>query len=136
MLLYELLTGRLPYRIKSGSSAALLEQAIIATEVTRPSVHLAPAAGPARGVTQHKLTRQLRGDLDAIVLKAMAKARSERYNSAMALASDLQRYLSGEPVEARPDHLAYRWSKWMKRHPSSGKVRRLRSSPLEASPSH
>ena len=117
VLLYELLTGCLPYKIKSGSSAALLEQAIIATEVTRPSVHLAPAAGAARGVTRHKLARQLRGDLDAIALKAMAKARSERYDSAMALARDLQRYLSGEPVEARPDHLAYRWSKWMKRHP-------------------
>jgi TolB-like protein len=117
VLLYELLTGRLPYRIESGSSAALLEQAIIAAEVTRPSVHLPPAAGAARGVTRHKLARQLRGDLDAITLKAMAKARSERYGSAMALASDLQRYLSGEPVEARPDHLAYRWSKRMKRHP-------------------
>lgn len=117
VLLYELLTGCLPYRIKSGSSAALLEQAIIATEVTRPSVHLAPAAGAARGVTRQKLTRQLRGDLDAIALKAMAKAPFERYDSAMALARDLQHYLSGEPVEARPDHLAYRWSKRMKRHP-------------------
>ena len=117
VLLYELLTGCLPYRIKSGSSAALLEQSIIAAEVTRPSVHLAPTAGAARGVTRHKLARQLRGDLDAIALKAMAKARAERYDSAMALASDLQRYLSGEPVESRPDHLAYRWSKRMKRHP-------------------
>jgi serine/threonine-protein kinase len=117
VLLYELLTGCLPYRIKSDSSAAQLEQAIIATKVTKPSVHLAPAAGAARGVTRDKLARQLRGDLDAIALKAMAKARSERYESAMALARDLQRYLSGEPVEARPDHLAYRWSKWMKRHP-------------------
>jgi serine/threonine protein kinase/tetratricopeptide (TPR) repeat protein len=117
VLLYELLTGCLPYRIKSGSPVALLEQAIIAAEVTRPSVHLAPEAGAARGVTRHKLARQLRGDLDAIALKAMAKVPPERYASAMALAKDLQRYLRGEPVEARPDRLAYRWSKRMKRHP-------------------
>jgi len=117
VLLYELLTGCLPYRIKSGSSAALLEQAIIAAEVTRPSIHVAPEAGTARGVTRHKLARQLRGDLDAIALKAVAKAPTERYDSATALASDLQCYLSGEPVEARPDHLAYRFSKRVQRHP-------------------
>jgi serine/threonine protein kinase/Tfp pilus assembly protein PilF len=118
VLLYELLTGCLPYRIKSGSSAALLEQAIIAAEVTRPSMHLAPEAGAARGVTRHKLARQLRGDLDAIALKAVAKTPPDRYGSATALASDLQRYLSGEPVEARPDHLAYRFNKRVQRHPT------------------
>jgi serine/threonine protein kinase/predicted Zn-dependent protease len=117
VLLYELLTGSLPYRIDSGSSVALLEQAIIAAEVTKPSTRLAPEAGAARDVTRHKLARQLRGDLDAITLKAVAKAPSERYGSASALASDLQCYLSGEPVEARPYRLAYRFSKRVRRHP-------------------
>jgi eukaryotic-like serine/threonine-protein kinase len=118
VLLYELLTGCLPYEMRAGSSAAPLEQAIITVEVTKPSTHLAPGAGAARAVTQNKLARQLRGDLDAIVLKALAKAPSDRYGSAAAFAEDLQRYLSGQPVEARPDHLAYRFSKQLLRHPT------------------
>jgi serine/threonine protein kinase len=119
MLLYELLTGCLAYGIKAASSAALLEQAIIAAEVIKPSMHLAPEAGTARGVTQAKLVRQLRGDLDAIVLKALAKAPSDRYGSAAALAGDLQRYLNGQPVDARPDHFTSRFSKLVQRHPTA-----------------
>jgi serine/threonine protein kinase len=115
VLLYELLTGCLPYGIKATSSAALLEQAIVAAEVARPSAHLAPDADAARATTQDKLGRQLRGDLDAIVLKALAKIPSDRYGSAAALADDLQRYLSGQPVKARPDRLAYRFSKLVQR---------------------
>ena len=118
MLLYELLTGCLPYGIKAGGSAAQLEQSIFTAEVTRPSTHVAPEAGTARAVTQAKLARQLRGDLDAIVLKALAKAPSDRYGSAAALAGDLQRYLNGQPVEARPDHFIYRFSKLAQRRPT------------------
>jgi serine/threonine protein kinase len=117
IVLYELLTGCLPYGIEAGGSAALMEQAIIAAEVTKPSLHLAPEAGPARGVTQDKLARQLRGDLDAIVLKALAKAPSDRYGSAAALAGDLHRYLSGQTVVARPDRFTYRFRKLVRRHP-------------------
>jgi serine/threonine protein kinase len=115
VLLYELLTGCLPYGIKATRSAALLEQAIIAAEVARPSAHLAPDADAARATTQDKLKRQLRGDLDAIVLKALAKVPSDRYGSAAALADDLQRYLSGQPVKARPDRFTYRFSKLVQR---------------------
>jgi eukaryotic-like serine/threonine-protein kinase len=117
VVLYELLTGCLPYRISARGSAALLEEAIANAEVTKPSTHLAPEAGAARAVTQDKLVRQLRGDLDAIVLKALAKAPSDRYVSATALADDLQRYLRGQPVEARPGHLAYRLRKLVQRRP-------------------
>jgi len=64
------------------------------------------------GTTQDKLERQLRGDLDAIVLKALAKMPFDRYGSGRpALADDLQRYLSGQPVKARPDRFTYRFSK-------------------------
>jgi eukaryotic-like serine/threonine-protein kinase len=116
VLLYELLSGCLPYGIKATSSLALIEQAIVAAEVARPSANLAPDAGAVRATTQDKLERQLRGDLDAIVLKALAKVPSDRYGSAAALADDLQRYLGGQPVTARPDRFTYRFSKRVQRH--------------------
>jgi TolB-like protein len=115
-VLYELLAGSRPYRLKSGASITLLEQAIVTAQVERPSVQLGAEAGTERSTTQVKLARRLRGDLDAIVLKALAKAPGDRYRSAEALADDLQRYLSGEPVEAHPDRLAYRLSKFVLRH--------------------
>src|SRR5262249_33706112 len=62
------------------------------------------------------LARRLRGDLDAIVLKALAKAPADRYDSISALADDLLRHLSGEPIQARPDHLAYRLTRYALRH--------------------
>jgi adenylate cyclase len=116
VLLYQLLTGCLPYGIKATRSAALLEQEIVAAEVARPSAHLAPDADAARATTQDKLERQLRGDLDAIVLKALAKMPFDRYASAAALADDVQRYLNGQPVKARPDRFTYRFSKLVQRH--------------------
>jgi serine/threonine protein kinase len=115
VLLYELLTGCLPYEIQTRGSGALLEQEIVAAQVTKPSTHVAPEAGAARAVTRDKLVRQLHGDLDAIALKALAKAPTDRYGSAAALADDLQRYLHGQPVQARPDHLTYRFTKLLKR---------------------
>jgi hypothetical protein len=55
-----------------------------------------------------RLARRLRRDLDAIVMKALAKAPIERHEAAAALAADPQRYLRGQPVQARPDRFAYR----------------------------
>ena len=94
----------------------MLEQAIATAQVPRPSTQLRAEAGAERGTTQQKLARRLRGDLDAIVRKALAKAPGDRYRSAEALADDLQRYLSGEPVKARPDTPAYRLIKFVLRH--------------------
>jgi eukaryotic-like serine/threonine-protein kinase len=116
ILLYELLTGCLPYRIKARGSGAQLEQAIIAAEVLPPSTQLAPEAGAARGTTQEKLARRLRGDLDAIVLKALAKEPAERYDGASSMSEDVQRYLHGTPVKARSAPLHYRVSKFLKRN--------------------
>jgi len=118
VVLYELLTGCRPYGLSDSSSAERLEQAIIAAEVAKPSMHLTPNAGAERGVTQEKLVRQLRGDLDAIAVKALAKAPSDRYISALALSNDLQHYLHRQPVEARPDHLTYRLIRLLQRRPS------------------
>src|SRR6266481_7481616 len=117
VVLYELLSGSRPYRIKAGASLAALEQAVATAEVERPSTQLRQDAGADRSTTQDKLARRLRGDLDAIVLKALAKRPEDRYGSAAALADDLQRYLSGEPVKARPAHPSYRFTKFVLRHP-------------------
>ena len=116
VVLYELLVGDRPYRIKADSSNLSLELAIKEAQVRRPSTQVQPTAAVARATTQQKLMRRLRGDLDAIVLKALAKLPEDRYASATALADDLQRYLSGDPVEARPARIAYWLSKLMSRH--------------------
>jgi serine/threonine protein kinase/TolB-like protein/Tfp pilus assembly protein PilF len=116
VVLYELLAGSRPHRIKAADSARLLEEAANRPPAASPSAGVGPEAGAPRATTQKKLARQLRGDLDAIVLKAVAAAPEERYGSAAALADDLRRQLRGEPVTARPAYLSYRFSRFMRRH--------------------
>jgi eukaryotic-like serine/threonine-protein kinase len=116
VLLYGLLTGCLPYRVNARGSGAQLEQAIFSAEVLPPSSHLAPDAGAARGTTQEKLSRALRGDLDAIVLMALAKQPAQRYDSASSMSEDLQCYLRGKPVKARSAPLHYRVGKFLDRN--------------------
>jgi serine/threonine protein kinase/TolB-like protein/Tfp pilus assembly protein PilF len=115
VVLYELLCGSRPYRLKPGASMAQLELAIASARVEKPSTQLGLEAVDKRATTREKLARRLRGDLDAIVLKAIARQPAERYSSAAALADDLQHYLSGEPVEARPDRFFYRLGKFVLR---------------------
>ena len=105
VLLFELLTGARPYRLKRDSRAAL-EDAILAADVPRPSDTVAEPA----------LRRGLRGDLDTIVLKALKKPVAERYASVQALAEDIERYLSMRPVLARPDSAWYRSRKFVVRN--------------------
>jgi serine/threonine-protein kinase len=105
VVLYELLTGERPYRIKRGSRRAL-EDAILTVDVPAPSTRV---ANPAR-------RRQIAGDLDTIVLKALKKAPEDRYSSVSAFADDLERYLGGRPVLARPDSAAYRVRKFVLRN--------------------
>ncbi|HEY4040026.1 MAG TPA: serine/threonine-protein kinase, partial [Burkholderiaceae bacterium] len=111
IVLYELLAGNRPYQVEPGAAARWREHAIPATGVQKPSARLGPDAGAARAMTQNELARRLKGDLDSIVLKALATEAEDRYDSAASLGHDLRRYLRGEPVQARPDRLPYRVAK-------------------------
>src|SRR4051812_14854616 len=116
VLLYGLLTGERPYRLKSDSRAAL-EQAILETDPVLPSrAVLAEAAAKKRATTVRKLASTLQGDLDTIVMKALKKEPAERYTTVNSFAEDITRYLAGEPVLAQRDSLRYRAIKFARRH--------------------
>ena len=125
VLLYVLLTGQHPAG-RGPHTAADLVKAIVEKEPRPPSDVVASTRGSAdevanhvaaqRGTTPHKFSRLLRGDLDTIVAKALKKVPAERYSSVTALADDLRRYLRHEPIGARPDTLAYRGAKFVRRH--------------------
>ncbi len=104
VLLFELLTGRQPYRLQSHDPFELA-RAICDEETPRPSTVIdAPNADPANAPTPAALARRrrrLRGDLDHIVLKAMRKEADLRYASVEQLFDDIARYLEGRPVRAR-----------------------------------
>jgi tetratricopeptide (TPR) repeat protein len=115
VLLFELLTGERPYRLKRTSRAAL-EEAILVAEPPRPSTVATPAAALARGAAQKSLCRTLKGDLDTIALKALKKTPAERYPTVDALSRDIEHYLRGEAVTARADGTWYRLVKFVGRH--------------------
>jgi tetratricopeptide (TPR) repeat protein len=102
---YELLTRQKPYRLKRGT-AAQLEEAIASAEVTPASAAASDAA----------TRRQLQGDLDAILNRALKKRPEDRYPTMDAFAQDLRCYLAGAPVQARPDGMGYRTLKFVRRH--------------------
>ncbi|MBK6862461.1 MAG: protein kinase [Ideonella sp.] len=105
VLLYELLSGELPYAPERKSLAAL-EQAILTDEPP-----------PASSRTQDKArAKALRGEIDAILAKALRREPGQRYATADALAEDIERYLAGETVLAQPDSLSYRLAKLVRRH--------------------
>jgi serine/threonine-protein kinase len=105
VILFELLSETSPYRLARESRGAL-EEAIVTGEPLRPSdcVQL-----PA-----HR--RQLQGDLDTIALKALRKRAGDRYATVTALAEDLEAWLDGRPVRARPASLGYRTARFVRRH--------------------
>jgi eukaryotic-like serine/threonine-protein kinase len=104
VILYELLTGTRPYKLKRDSRGAL-EDAILQAEPARPSA-----------VADRQWRRSLRGDLDTIVTKALKKNPQERYATVHALLEDIQRYLTSRPVLARPDSARYRLTKFVARN--------------------
>lgn len=115
VVLYELLAGSRPYRLKV-QSAAQLEQAIIEAEPPRPSGVADDAAAIARSTSRSRLIRALKGDLDTVVLKALAKAPSSRYQTGAEFGQDLQAVLTSTPVRARRASWAYRARKFVERN--------------------
>jgi eukaryotic-like serine/threonine-protein kinase len=117
VVLYELLTGVMPYKTKL-RSAAQLEQAIINGDVTAPSrCAFEGAAAETRQSNSKQLKKIMNRDLDAIVLKAMRTDRSRRYETATAMLADLDRWLANEPVQARRPSAWDHASKFVRRHP-------------------
>jgi serine/threonine-protein kinase len=105
VVLYELLAGQRPYRLKTGSGTEL-EEAIARLEIPLASN---VAVDKARA-------RQLRGDLDTILAKALKKEPTERYPTVDAFTADLERHLGGVPVLARRDSAVYRASRFVRRN--------------------
>ncbi len=124
VLLYQLLTGELPFGSKDLRSSGYeeLRRKLRDVEPARPSTKLstlgdsAAAAAKNRSSDSRSLFRQLEGDLDAITMKALEKERDRRYGTPSELAADIGRHLRHEPVLARPPSQGYRVKKYVRRH--------------------
>jgi serine/threonine-protein kinase len=120
VLLYVLLAGRRPYEVR-GLTPAELERVVCDVDPPRPSLGAdgsddAMARAAARSTTPDRLRRQLHGDLDLIVMRALHKDPARRYSSAAALRDDLRRFRAGLPVLARSDSAGYRLRKFIRRN--------------------
>jgi WD40 repeat protein len=123
VMLYELLVGSPPIDARQFKQGAVLEMLRMVREVDppRPSIKLSgagnlPNIAANRDIEPARLTKSLRGELDWVVMKALEKDRTRRYDTANAFARDLQRYLADEVVEARPPSAGYRLKKFVRRH--------------------
>ena len=134
VMLYELLTGRRPYKFKTRLQHEIV-RIVCEEEPEKPSTAISRTppepvgelAAPSEGVESRKqsiaaeggvekLRRRLQGDIDDIVLKALEKSTSRRYTTADQLAEDLKRHIEGMPVTARPPSVGYRVGKFVRRN--------------------
>ena len=127
VLLYELVTGVTPFEEEQLKQAAFdeMRRIIREDEPPRPSARvstlrdeLLTTVCDRRSVDRHTLASSMRNELDWIVMKALEKDRTRRYESPGALALDVQRYLRNEPIEACPPSLRYQLRKMIVRHKS------------------
>ena len=132
VVLYELLTGHLPYRLLSRQPLEILkaiseqepEKASTAVERVETATtasgglvaRVTPDVSSTREGTPDRLQRRLRGDLDNILMLALRKEPPRRYASVEAFSDDIRRYLEGLPVKARQPTLGYRAGKFLRRH--------------------
>jgi tetratricopeptide (TPR) repeat protein len=122
-VLYELLTGSVPFSRQELQAAAFTDMLRLIQEVDppKPSTRLSgsvrlPSVAALRQTEPKKLVALVRGELDWIVMKALEKDRARRYETANGLAGDIQRYFNGEPVEACPPSAGYRLRKYARKY--------------------
>ena len=122
-VLYELLTGSVPFSRQELQAAGFLEMLRVIREVEppRPSTKLSksgtlPSVADVRRTDPQKLVSLMRGELDWIILKCLEKDRGRRYQAASGLARDLEHYLADEPVEACPPTASYRLRKFARKY--------------------
>ena len=115
VLLYELLAGRHPTAFAAHSEAEVIRATLDTDPVRMTTALSVDNVAADRNTTLPRLRRQLHGDLDNIVARALRKEPSQRYQTVAALADDLRRYRAHEPVLARADSLAYRVAKFVRR---------------------
>ncbi|MGE3473789.1 MAG: tetratricopeptide repeat protein [Vicinamibacterales bacterium] len=111
VILFELLSGTLPFDL-SGCTQAEAERIILDVEPPKPSV----AAARTPAARRLDVPRRAWGDLDVLCLAAMHKDPRRRYRTVQALIQDLDHFLDGEPLDARPDTLGYRTGKFVRRN--------------------
>ncbi|MGI9517890.1 MAG: tetratricopeptide repeat protein [Pirellulaceae bacterium] len=124
VMLYELLTGSTPLDKQTIGNQGFLQvlRLIREQEPPKPSSRLSSAGekvsriSDQRKIAPARLQGILRGELDWVVMKALEKDRSRRYETANGLAEDLRRYLENDPVQARPPSTAYRVRKFVRKH--------------------
>lgn len=130
VVLYRLLSGLRPYSVLASSDQVELERSICVLDPQRPSAAVAHASAAgqaagqsdigalaaARSTTPERLRKQLIGDLDAIVMRALRKESEHRYSSVEQLALDIRHHLAHEPVHARQGNWMYHSQRFMRRH--------------------
>jgi serine/threonine protein kinase len=124
VVLYVLLTGCHPSGAGPRTHADLIKSILDSEPVRSSEIVLSTEGGVGtaahnatlRATTPERLSRILRGDLDTILARSLKKKPEERYPSVSALAGDLERYLRHQPIHARPDSIAYRTRKFLRRH--------------------
>jgi eukaryotic-like serine/threonine-protein kinase len=124
VLLYQLLVGALPFDVRTLRRAGYdeIRRIIREEEPPKPTTKLSSLGKLAKEIAERRhtdvvsLTKDLRGDLDWIIMKAMEKDRIRRYASASEFAADIHRYLTQEPISARPPSLFYKLGKFTRRH--------------------
>jgi eukaryotic-like serine/threonine-protein kinase len=125
VMLYEILAGALPLDPAEIGPVQFVARLLARNTTPETPSHRVTRPMPERTVVSRSkseratLVRELRGDLDAIVLKAMAPERERRYQTAQELAQDIERHLRHQPIGARAPSVGYRFGKFVQRHPTA-----------------